>query len=198
LSKASFDDVFVVMDEDAEAYAEDSNNIILASEFGDKAIDYVKRVHPENLTIDDSNGYNTYTLVMERKDINDTTCKLVSTLTVNLEGDFSKLKGYTDQMILDNMDQDITKENADLAINLKVGQNCKFVGTEQISGYEFSGFDCVEFNDDYTEITATSKGVKNGRLFVGEDEEGKTIYITVEENTDNAVLEDVVINLDEK
>lgn len=198
MSKASFDNVFVVMDEDIEAYGEDTEGIILASEFEEKIIDYVKKVHPENLTISDSHEYNTYTLVMERKDINDTTCKLVSTLTVNLEGDFSKLKGYTDQMILDNMDQDITKENADLAINLKVGQKCKIVTNKEISGYESSGFDCVEFNDDYTEMTATSKGVKNGRLFVGEDEVGKTIYITVEENTDNAVLEDVVINLDEE
>jgi len=200
MNNASFDNIFVVMDEDADAYGETSDEIILASEFGDKVIDYVKKVHPENLTINDSNEYNTYSLVMERKDISDTSCKLVSTLTVNLEGDFSKINGYVEQMAIDNMDENITKENADFVIDLKVGQKCKFVTSSEISGYEMSGVDCVEFNGEYTVMTATKKGVRNGCLYLGSDENevSKSVYITVEENSDNASLEDVTINLDEK
>jgi len=97
-------------------------------------------------------------------------------------------------------DENITKENADFVIDLKVGQKCKFVTSSEISGYEMSGVDCVEFNGEYTVMTATKKGVRNGCLYLGSDENevSKSVYITVEENSDNASLEDVTINLDEK
>lgn len=194
--QATQEDMFAVIDEKNSRYYEDfDGTIIYTSEFGDKAIDYVKSIYPETLNISDSDLYNTYSLTIERKDINETTCKIVSTLTVNWDSDFSKLNGYMEQQILENMDSDITKENANIVLDLKVGQKCSLVTSEGLNGYEMFGYDCFKFNEDKTELVATGAGVKNGYWYIGE--ESKSIYITVEENSDNSKLEEIVLNLDE-
>lgn len=167
---------------------------IYTSEFGDRVIEYVNNMYKEKQSISDSTGINSYLLTIEKLDTTDTSCKLVSKLSVNLETDFSKIIGYTDQLADSFMNSDITKENADLVVTLKVGQKCKIESTDKITGYEFYGYDCIELNDDNTEITATSVGTKNGYLYVGEGK--KTIYVTVEENTENATLETITLKID--
>lgn len=57
-----------------------------------------------------------------------------------------------------------------------------------------TGVDCVEINDDKTELTGTKVGKKNGYLYIGEGQ--KTIYITVEENTNNDTLETITLKIE--
>ena len=169
-------------------------NAIYASQFGERVMEYVNDVYLESKFISDSEGINSYTLSVERKNITETSCKLVSTLSVNLDADFSTIIGYIQQTADSFLDSSITKENADLVVDLKVGQKCKIESSEEITGYQLSGYDCVEVSEDKTEITATSVGTKNGYLYVGEGE--KLIYITVEENTGNSTLETITLKID--
>lgn len=172
----------------------DNPNAIKLSEFGERVMEYVNAVYPQTQSITDTEGINSYTLTVERKDTTDTSCKLVSTLSVNLDADFSKIIGYTQQIEDSFMNNGITKENADLVVNLKVGQKCKLESKEKITGYTFSGSDCVEINDDKTELIGTKVGKKNGYLYIGEEQ--KTIYIVVEENTNNDTLETITLKIE--
>lgn len=187
---------YMIIDDTTEGVTieSDNPNAIKVSEFGERVMEYVNAVYPETQSISDTEGINSYTLTVERKDTTDTSCKLVSTLSVNLDADFSKIIGYTQQMEDSFMNNGITKENADLVVTLKVGQKCKLESTEKITGYAFSGSDCVEINDDKTELTGTKVGKKNGYLYIGEEQ--KTIYITVEENTSNETLETITLKIE--
>lgn len=187
---------YMIIDDTIEGVTieSDNPNAIKVSEFGERVMEYVNAVYPETQSISDTEGINSYTLTVERKDTTETSCKLVSTLSVNLDADFSKIIGYTQQMEDSFMNNGITKENADLVVTLKVGQKCKLESTEKITGYAFSGSDCVEINDDKTELTGTKVGKKNGYLYIGEEQ--KTIYITVEENTSNETLETITLKID--
>lgn len=187
---------YMIIDDTIEGVTIESDNpkAIKVSEFGERVMEYVNTVYPETQSVSDTEGINSYTLTVERKDTTETSCKLVSTLSVNLDADFSKIIGYTQQMEDSFMNNGITKENADLVVTLKVGQKCKLESTEKITGYAFSGSDCVEINDDKTELTGTKVGKKNGYLYIGDKQ--KTIYITVEENTSNETLETITLKID--
>ena len=67
---------------------------------------------------------------------------------------------------------------------------------EKIIGYEWSGTDCVEFNEDNSIITGINVGTKKGYLYVGSQDNKKSIYISVEENTNNDSLDAIVLNID--
>ena len=65
-------------------------NAIKISEFGERVMEYVNVLYPETLSFSDTEGINSYTITVEKKDTTETSCKLVSTLSVNLDADFSK------------------------------------------------------------------------------------------------------------
>ena len=93
------------------------------------------------------------------------------------------------------MKKDITKENADYPITLKVGQKCRIKTTEKITGHEIygSGYDYKEINENTIEITATKVGKANGYIYIGETQ--KSFYITAEENTENKTLDTITLNI---
>lgn len=71
---------------------ESDSNIIYTSEFGEKVIEYVTTEFKNKQTISDSsNDINSYLHTIELKDITDNSCKLVFTLTINMDADFSKI-----------------------------------------------------------------------------------------------------------
>lgn len=187
---------YMIIDDTAEGITieTDNPNAIKVSEFGERVMEYVKAIYPETQSISDAEEINSYTLTTERKDDTSTSCKLVSTLTVNLDADFSKIIEYMQQNDNSSTNDDTTKENADLVVTLKVGQKCKLESTEKITGYSFLGSDCVEINDDKTELTGTKIGKINGYLYIGEEQ--KTIYIEVEENTNNEALETITLKIE--
>lgn len=75
----------------------EGQEIIYTSEFGDHVMEYVNSMFEGTTTIDDSNLYDTFELSIDQQDFTDTSCTIVSTLTVNLDADFSKLVGFADQ-----------------------------------------------------------------------------------------------------
>ena len=187
----------IVDDTDGATNIESSNyEIIYTSEFGEKVMEYTNSIYGEPLTINDSaDGMNTYEITIEQKDVTETSCKIVSTLTVNLDADFSKLINYTAQIGENFLNEDITEDNADYVIKLKEGQKCIIESSEEVTSYSMSGADCIDFNSDRTEIIATRAGKENGYLYIGEDNIEKTIYVIVEENELNQELDPITIRI---
>lgn len=72
----------------------DDSTTIYASEFGNRVMEFVNNMYKDKMTITD----DTYSFSVEKQDETDTSCKLVSTLSVNADADFSKLKGYTNSV----------------------------------------------------------------------------------------------------
>lgn len=174
---------------------EGSSNIIYASEFGNHAIEYVKSLYNESSSFTDSDALDTFEWTTERKDLTDSSCKLISTLTVKLNSDFSKLQGYSERMTEEFMNKSITEENADYLIKLKVGQQCKIISEEKITGHEISGSSEVAFEEENTVITAKQAGKSNGYFYVGNDNVKKSFYIIVEENKENETLDPITIKI---
>lgn len=169
----------------------DNPKTIYTSEFGDRVIEYVNNMYKEKKSISDPEGINSYLLTIEKSDTTDTSCKLVSTLSVNNDADFSKISEYVNE-IKEPYDS-ITSENADYKITLKVGQKCKIESSEEFHGYE-TYMSCVEIDTNLDEITAIKAGTTKGYIYVGDKK--KTIYITVEENKGNETLETIILKLD--
>lgn len=189
------DDTYMIVDDDTEI--EEGAKAIKESEFGLHVMEYVNSVYQDKSTFDDSDMYNTFEWITEKKDVTDTSCKLISTLTVNLDADFSQLIDYNETMSDAFLNSEITEENADYLIKLKVGQKCKIVSNEKIVGYETYGTACIEFEEENTEITGTEAGKTNGYLYIGEDNLKKSIYVIVEENSEDEIPEPITITIGE-
>ena len=68
----------------------EGKTVIKASEFGNYAMDYVNSMYANDpLVISDAKYVNTYEITMERQEITDTSCKVVITLKINTDADFS-------------------------------------------------------------------------------------------------------------
>lgn len=176
--------------------SEGDSKTIYASEFGERVMEYVNATYKDKQTITDAtSGINSYEWSIEKKDVTATSCKLVSSLSVNTNADFSKIKGYANQMEESFLNKDITKDNANYTVTLKVGQKCRFETNEKITGHEMygSGCDYNDVNENCAEITATKVGKTNGYIYVGETK--KSFYITIEENTENKTLDTIILKI---
>jgi len=83
---------------DGNVQVQQGENVIKASEFGEHVMEYVNSLYSEPTTMNDAEGINSFEWTYEQKDVTETSCKIVSTLSVDLSADFTKLKGYADQM----------------------------------------------------------------------------------------------------
>lgn len=165
-------------------------NVIISTEFGNRAMEYFNSVYQKDkYTYNDSEEYNTFECVTEKKEKTDTFCKLVETLTINTEADFSKINGKADSLL----DKDVTKDNADYVYTLKVGQKLKFETSEDYSGYECVGT-VIKILEDEKAIVAVRTGTSKGDITFGNIT--KSFYITVENNENNENVEDIIIKID--
>lgn len=82
-----------------------SENVILASEFGDHVIEYITESY-NNILINDKDDYNIFEIKMSTESKSEDECKVKSTLKINMNGNFEKLKGYTD-----NLSEDMENSN---------------------------------------------------------------------------------------
>lgn len=105
LGSASTNNGYIIYDDTSASEGvtlerDENSKTILVSEFGDRVMEYVNSLYPQTLTISDSDseGINSYTMTIEKKEVTETSCKLVSTLTVNTDADFSKLNGTTNKI----------------------------------------------------------------------------------------------------
>ena len=81
--------------EDGVTYTGDDNNVIKKSEFGNRVMEYVDSMYKEKMNLNDSDALNSFEWITEKQDVSDDSCKLISTLTVNLDADFTKLAEYS-------------------------------------------------------------------------------------------------------
>lgn len=167
----------VVYDEAEKDMYTDEYEVITADDFGEYALDVVKDSYGKKIEFTDSEKTFTYELssVCDKEE-----CNIISKVVVDKEVDYKELKGYYKKVAMESMDSNITPENADINIELNVGQTATLKSKKEISGYGISGMSCYEFSDDYSEIKGIKEGVANGTLIVGDKE--KTIYITVVES----------------
>ena len=98
-------------------------NVIYTSEFEKDVMKYVNLLHKdETITDTEDDGINSYTFTFEKKDVTETSCKLKSTLAVNLDADYSKLNGYSEKLEEDLKDSfEETFEN--IIENIQVDNN---------------------------------------------------------------------------
>lgn len=170
--------------------------VIYESDFKNHVMEYVNSIFSSKQTFRDAEkvgGFNTFTWTTEQTDVTETSCNIVSTVTINTNADFSKINGYTNYL---DPYKEITEQTADYVVKLKVGQKCQIKSKEKILGYESFGADCIEFNENNDIITATKPGTKKGYLFVGSASNKKSIYISVEDNNGNSALEVITLNID--
>lgn len=174
---------------------ETNKNIIYVSEFGERVIEYVNYLFKDKQVFKDE-GINSYEWTIEKIDETDTSCKIVSSLTVNLDADFSKIEDYANEFWESTLNKDITEENADYVINLKVGQKCIINSDTKIIGHFFSGT-CYEYNkisDNCAEIIGTKEGKANGYLYL--DNTKKSFFITVDKNDGNLLLDTITLDIE--
>ena len=91
---------YIVMEENPEVtVSTEGKTIIKKSEFPDNVIKYVNSLYSkEKMSFNDKDKYNTFEWTIEKKDVTDDSCTLISTIKVNLNGKFSKIKGLLDNL----------------------------------------------------------------------------------------------------
>lgn len=179
-----------------------NTTIIHENDFGDYVLTFVKDKYKTDFQYTDSELANTFTYTVRKGEETDTSCQLIATLTSNVNAEYSKLE--TNQSSDQSSDQstntntttngEITEENADYVIKLKVGQVCNIQTNGKINGYSVFGDRCVSFSEDYKTITATVAGRAYGYLMFS-NEERKSVYYIVEENTNNESLDPISVTI---
>lgn len=94
---------------------ESDSKTIYVSDFGEKVIEYVNEIYKNKQIITDSSeeNINSYELVIEKKNLTSTSCKLVSTMSVNLNADYSKIKGYKKSLDKNDKEDNNIKDSLD-------------------------------------------------------------------------------------
>ena len=132
---------------------DDSGNTILSggsknikvSEFSNKVMEYVNLTYKNQESINDNDNINSFIWTIEKEEVanaNDT-CKLISTLKVNLNSEFQKIKNYANS-INTNTHNEIANSNINSNINNNIENNTQ--------------------NHDNTTKDGTLPAVGNGKL----------------------------------
>lgn len=118
----STEDTYVIEDDinisDGVTIIKDENDskTIYTSEFGERVMEYVNTTYKDKMVIADDFSYE---LTIERQDVTETSCKIVSTLVVNPDADFSELNGYKDNLLSDNTSDDSSQDSVDTTSTTK-------------------------------------------------------------------------------
>lgn len=158
----SSEDSYVIVDDtdlsDGVTIKGDSKTIY-ASEFGERVMEYVNATYEELTTVTDkTSGINSYELTIEKKDVTETSCKLVSSLTVNVDADFSKIKEYDNQEDDSNKDTSTEKDDSNKDTSTERDDSNKDTATEK---------------DDSNKGTATEKDNSNNSTATEKDNSNK-------------------------
>lgn len=76
----------------------ENQKLIKQSEFHKYVMEYINSVYKDDINLKDSNGINSFEWTMKREDVTDSSCKLVSTMSIDLDADFSKIEKLVDDM----------------------------------------------------------------------------------------------------
>ncbi len=105
---------YTIIDENGNELVSGGAKTIEVNDFPNRVIEYINSIYKNNELIDDSNDINSFIWSVEKREENNS-YKLISTLTINTEADFSKLKDYADTVIWD--DNHETENNVNNANN---------------------------------------------------------------------------------
>ncbi len=112
-------DSYVIIDdtklgENATIEKSDDSKVIYASEFGDKVMEYVNSVYKDKQVMTDSEDMNFYEWSVERTDVKEDSCNLVSKITINTNSNFKGLEGYAEKIgdIFGDDDNDTSKDSS--------------------------------------------------------------------------------------
>lgn len=97
----------------------DTSKVIYESEFSNHVMEYTNSQYGTKKSYNDDG--KTFNWTIEQKDKTDSSCKLVSTITVNMDADFSKINGYEEDLTntLSDMFSEETKNTGnDLIVNV--------------------------------------------------------------------------------
>ena len=108
---------------------------ILASEFQNYAVEYVKDVYSSNSVITDSEVNNTFKYVGKVIESSEDSCTIQTDLTIYADADFSKINGYADKLTSD-IENSVTnlQQNVNTLTNSisKLPQTGDFLNTKDI------------------------------------------------------------------
>lgn len=194
----STDDSYVIVDDlnvsdGVTIEKTDDPKVIYTSEFGERVMEYVNYMYKETQTVTDADGINSYTYTTEKKDVTEKSCKLVATLEMNMEADYSQLDGYV---------WNIGGENEDILESMKDAEkktfNAKF---EKYKGNQKGTV--VEVLIREVESVNTDDSLRNVKISVSASEIEDTATYNVECKYDeegyvNEILIKKVINNPER
>ena len=75
-----------------------NQKLIKQSEFDKYVMEYVNSIFKENESINDSEGINSYTWNVKQEEVTDSSCKIISTLSIDIDADFSKIEKLVDDL----------------------------------------------------------------------------------------------------
>lgn len=101
VSQDNFDNAYTIYDDTSITpgveFSTSSDKVISVSKFGERVMEYANSQYSDHTEISDSGDdcINSYNITIDKKDVTDTSCNIVSTITIDPNADFSKLKDYT-------------------------------------------------------------------------------------------------------
>ena len=95
------DNKYVIIDDNPNTTVSvEGKTIIKKSEFPNNVMKYVNSLYSKDkMNFNDNDKYNTFEWTIEKKEITDNSCTLISTIKVNLDGDFSKIEGIYNKLV---------------------------------------------------------------------------------------------------
>lgn len=109
----------------------DDQKTIKQSEFGDRVMEFVNAMYKNKISYSDSGSeyLNTYEYTIERTDVTETSCKLISKITINTNAKFSSISNLINDS---NSEQSEKKETTEDSQNSLSKENKNEVKNENI------------------------------------------------------------------
>ena len=85
---------YIIVPDNVTVTSKSNSKVIKESEFGNHVVDYTKTLYGKKEILDDSKYIGSFKCIKELKDDTAYSCKLVITMEINLDADFSKLKEF--------------------------------------------------------------------------------------------------------
>lgn len=85
---------YIIVPDNMTVMSKGNSKVIKESDFGNHVIEYTKTLYSKKEIFNDSKNIGSFECKKELIDETDSSCKIVVTMTINLNADFSKLKEY--------------------------------------------------------------------------------------------------------
>lgn len=138
---------------------DENSKIIYTSDFPEKVIEYVNDLYSQNQIFTDENGINSFTLTIEKKEETKEICKIISTITINPESDYSSL-------IKQQNNKETEEENKDISTSEQSNTETKQSNTKEKQYSESPTNNNNNNNDKTISGTKLPKTGKNNMIII--------------------------------